>query len=35
MAASNAPASIVDIESFIYEYFNAWGGTDEDHIMSY
>ena len=35
MAASTALASVVDIESFIYEYFDAWGGTDEDRIMSY
>jgi len=35
MAASTALASVVDIESFIYEYFDAWRGTDEDRIMSY
>ena len=35
MAASTALRSVVDIESFIYEYFDAWGGTDEDRIMSY
>ena len=35
MAASSALRSVVDIESFIYEYFDAWGGTDEDRIMSY
>ena len=35
MAATNALGSARDIESFIYEYFDAWGGTDEDRIMSY
>ena len=35
MAASTALASVADIESFIHEYFEAWGGTDEDRIMSY
>jgi ketosteroid isomerase-like protein len=35
MAAANALDSAGDIESFIYEYFDAWGGTDEDRIMSY
>src|SRR5215468_4344182 len=35
MAASSALRSVVDVESFIYEYFEAWGGVDEDRIMSY
>jgi PAS domain S-box-containing protein len=35
MAASTAPWSVVDVESFIKEYYGAWGGTDEDRIMSY
>ena len=35
MAPSPALASPLDGESFIYEYFDAWGGTDEDRIMSY
>ena len=35
MAASPALRSAVDTESFIIEYYTAWGGTDEDHIMSY
>jgi steroid delta-isomerase-like uncharacterized protein len=35
MAASAALASAVDVESFISEYFDAWQGTDEDHILSY
>jgi predicted ester cyclase len=35
MAASTALASAIDVESFINEYFGAWQGTDEDHIMSY
>ena len=35
MAASTALRSIVDIESFMVEYYSAWGGTDEDRIMSY
>jgi len=35
MAASTAIRSLVDIESFINEYFGAWQGTDEDRIMSY
>ena len=35
MAASTALASILDVESFINEYFGAWQGTDEDRIMSY
>jgi predicted ester cyclase len=34
-AATAAPWSAVDVESFIEEYHGAWGGTDEDRIMSY
>ena len=33
--ASTALGSVVDVESFINEYFGAWQGTDEDRIMSY
>lgn len=32
---SGGLASVSAVESFIYEYFEAWGGTDEDRIMSY
>src|SRR5919198_2656161 len=35
MAASTALRSVADIESFIHEYYEAWGGTDEERIMSY
>ena len=35
MAGSTAFRSVVDIESFMIEYYAAWGGTDEDRIMSY
>jgi PAS domain S-box-containing protein len=35
MAALTALRSVVDIESFIGEYYEAWHGTDEDRIMSY
>src|SRR5262245_14198919 len=35
MAASTAPWTFVEVESFIKEYYDAWGGTDEDRIMSY
>jgi predicted ester cyclase len=35
MAASTALESVADIESFIIDYYAAWGGTDEDRIMSY
>jgi ketosteroid isomerase-like protein len=35
MAASTALGSVVDVESFINEYFGAWQGTDEERIMSY
>ena len=32
---ASALGPIVDIESFINEYFGVWRGTDEDLIMSY
>src|SRR5262245_36936996 len=35
MAASTAVDSAFDVESFIHEYYDAWSGTDLDHIMSY
>jgi len=35
MAASTALASMSDIRAFIDEYYQAWGGTDEDRILSY
>ncbi len=35
MRPSTAIASSVDVESFIYDYFEAWGGIDEDRILSY
>jgi ketosteroid isomerase-like protein len=35
MAASTAPESVFDVESFIKEYYDASGGTDIDLIMSY
>jgi steroid delta-isomerase-like uncharacterized protein len=35
MAASTALASVSDIRVFIDEYYKAWGGTDEDRILSY
>jgi PAS domain S-box-containing protein len=35
MAASTAIRSNADIESFFHEYYDVWGGTDEDLIMSY
>src|SRR5262249_43015966 len=35
MAVSAALRSVADIESFMIEYYAAWGGTDEDRIMSY
>src|SRR5678810_656221 len=35
MAASTAPWTVAEVESFISEYYGAWGGTDEDRIMSY
>jgi steroid delta-isomerase-like uncharacterized protein len=33
--ASPAPESVFDVKSFIEEYYEAWGGTDLDLIMSY
>jgi len=35
MAAFAALRSVADIEAFIHDYYDAWGGTDEDRIMSY
>ena len=35
MAASTALASVSDVRAFIAEYYKAWSGTDEDHILSY
>jgi ketosteroid isomerase-like protein len=35
MAASTAVGPVVDVESFINEYFGAWQGTDEERIMNY
>jgi len=35
MAASTALASVSDIRAFIDEYYKAWHGTDEEHILSY
>ena len=35
MATATALRSAFDIESFISEYYAAWGGTDEDRIMSH
>ena len=35
MAASTALRSVVDIESFMMEYYDVWSGTDEERIMSY
>jgi ketosteroid isomerase-like protein len=35
MPASTALDSVLDVESFINEYYGAWGGTDEDLILSY
>ena len=35
MATVTALRSLDDIESFMVEYYAAWGGTDEDRIMSY
>src|SRR5262245_8305273 len=34
-ATITALRSAVDIESFMIEYYAAWGETDEDRIMSY
>jgi predicted ester cyclase len=35
MAAATALSSPMDVREFINEYFGAWRGTDENHIMSY
>ena len=35
MGAATALRSVLDIELFMIEYYAAWGGTDEDRIMSY
>src|SRR6516162_7888695 len=35
MAVASALRSVVDIESVMVEYYAAWGGLDEDRIMSY
>src|SRR5215475_4629378 len=35
MVASTALRSDADVESFFHEFYGAWGGTDEDLIMSY
>jgi len=35
MTVSTAIASDSDVRAFIDEYFGAWGGTDEDRILSY
>jgi len=35
MAAPTALASVSDVRAFIDEYYKAWQGTDEDHILSY
>ncbi|HMG33096.1 MAG TPA: PAS domain-containing protein [Blastocatellia bacterium] len=35
MVASTGRWSVADVESFINEYYDAWGGTDLDRIMSY
>ena len=35
MAASTPLESVSDVESFINEYYRAWGGTDEELILSY
>jgi steroid delta-isomerase-like uncharacterized protein len=35
MTAATSLRSVVDIESFIADYYEAWSGTDEDLIMSY
>jgi len=35
MAASTPPEFVFDVKSFINEYYDAWGGTDMDLIMSY
>jgi ketosteroid isomerase-like protein len=35
MPAPTPVESSFDVESFIKEYYDAWGGTDLDRIMSY
>lgn len=35
MAAPSEPWSVSEAQSFIYEYFLAWEGTDEDLILSF
>src|ERR1700745_779326 len=35
MAASNALASVSELRAVIDQHYKAWGGTDEDHILSY
>jgi hypothetical protein len=35
MATSTALWSAADVQCFIDEYYAAWGGTNEDRIMSY
>jgi len=35
MAATAALASVGDVRAFIEQYYKAWHGTDEDHILSY
>jgi len=35
VAASNGLTSAVDVELFIHGYYEAWGGTDLNRIMSY
>jgi predicted ester cyclase len=35
MAATVALASAGDVRAFIEQYYKAWHGTDEDHILSY
>jgi hypothetical protein len=33
--ATPAVASVTEVEAFINEYFRAWQGTDEEHILTY
>lgn len=33
--ATPVVASVTDVQAFINEYFRAWQGTDEEHILSY
>ena len=35
MSPSIALASESDVRAFIDQYYKAWGGTNEDHILSY